>query len=108
MTFFKSINDNNYGKVKKLKENGKTVYPATIWNAVVDPTTGKTLKTLIGELNEALKKIDAISVKGYTPFTGSSGDPRGHIPVVKSTGSCRSGDISISTNWAARPIMKCA
>ena len=67
-------------RIKKLKENGKTVYPATIWNAVVDPTTGKTLKTLIGELNEALKKIDAISVKGYTPFTGSSGDPRGHIP----------------------------
>ena len=76
-------------RIKKLKENGKTVYPTTIWNAVVDPTTGKTLKTLIGELNEALKKIDAISVKGYTPFTGS-------------------GDISISTNRAARPIMKCA
>lgn len=73
-------------RIKKLKENGKTVYPTTIWNAVVDPTTGKTLKTLIGELNEALKKIDAISVKGYTPFTGSSGDPRGHIPVVKSDG----------------------
>ena len=94
-------------RIKKLKENGKTVYPTTIWNAVVDPTTGKTLKTLIGELNEALKKIDAISVKGYTPFTGSSGDPRGHIPVVKSDG-VMSGDISISTNRAARPIMKCA
>jgi len=36
-------------KIYKLKLSGQTVYPATITQAVVDPTSGKTVRT---ELNE--------------------------------------------------------
>ena len=36
-------------KIKKLQEGGVTIYPATITNAVKDPTTGKTLPELLGD-----------------------------------------------------------
>lgn len=36
-------------KIKKLQEGGATIYPATITNAVKDPTTGKTLTELLGD-----------------------------------------------------------
>ena len=36
-------------KIKKIKEGTATVYPATIPQAVIDPTSGKSVRT---ELNE--------------------------------------------------------
>ena len=56
-------------RIKKLKENGKTVYPATIWNAVVDPTTGMTLKQLVAELTDALNRTIAASVSDTCIYT---------------------------------------
>ena len=46
-------------KIKKLKENGKTVYPTTIPQAVVDPKTGERLSALLEQLNDLLSEIDA-------------------------------------------------
>lgn len=36
-------------KIKKIQEQGQTIYPATITNAVKDPETGKTLPELLGD-----------------------------------------------------------
>lgn len=69
-------------RIKKLKENGKTVYPPTILQAVVDPSTGKTLKTLIDEMNTALTKVNALTLKGHGVVEASETDPRNRIPVV--------------------------
>ena len=40
---------------KKLKENGQTIYPVTIWNAVVDPTTKSKYK--IEEAKTVIKRM---------------------------------------------------
>lgn len=69
-------------RIKKLKENGKTVYPPTILQAVVDPSTGKTLKTLIDEMNTALTKVNALTLKGHGVVEAGETDPRNRIPVV--------------------------
>ena len=80
-------------RIKKLKENGKTVYPATIWNAVVDPTTGMTLKQLVAELTDALNRIDASTLQGHGIVTAVSRLPHGrvegglqHTPAVRHDG----------------------
>ena len=73
-------------RIKKLKENGKTVYPATIWNAVVDPTTGMTLKQLVAELTDALNRIDASTLQGHGIVTAGELDPKNKIPVVGNDG----------------------
>ena len=73
-------------RIKKLKEYGKTVYPATIWNAVVDPTTGMTLKQLVAELTDALNRIDASTLQGHGIVTAGELDPKNKIPVVGNDG----------------------
>ena len=73
-------------RIKKLKENGKTVYPATIWNAVVDPATGMTLKQLVAELTDALNRIDASTLQGHGIVTAGELDPKNKIPVVGNDG----------------------
>ena len=73
-------------RIKKLKENGKTVYPATIWNAVVDPATGMTLKQLVAELTDALNRIDASTLQGHVIVTAGELDPKNKIPVVGNDG----------------------
>ena len=72
-------------RIKKLKENGKTVYPATIWNAVVDPTTGMTLKQLVAELTDALNRIDASTLQGHGIVTAVEGGLQ-HTPAVRHDG----------------------
>ena len=71
---------------KKLKENGQTIYPVTIWNAVVDPTTGMTLKQLVAELTDALNRIDASTLQGHGIVTAGELDPKNKIPVVGNDG----------------------
>ena len=39
-------------KIKKIQEQGQTIYPATITNAVKDPETGKTLPEILKEREE--------------------------------------------------------
>ena len=73
-------------RIKKLKENGKTVYPATIWNAVVDPTTGMTLKQLVAELTDALNRIDASTLQGHGIVTAGELDPKTRVPSWGMTG----------------------
>ena len=73
-------------RIKKLKENGKTVYPATIWNAVVDPTTGMTLKQLVAELTDALNRIDASTLQGHGIVTAGNSTPKTRFPSWGMTG----------------------
>lgn len=73
-------------RIKKLKENGKTVYPTTITQAVVDPTTGKSLSALLEQLNDLLSNIDANTLQGYGVVTAGEKKPFGKIPVVGSDG----------------------
>ncbi len=80
-------------RIKKLKENGKTVYPATIWNAVVDPTTGGTLKDTIDviqqfivAIGDALESVDAKTLNGHGIVTAGELDPKNKIPVVGNDG----------------------
>ena len=51
-------------RIKKLKENGATIYPATIPQAVVDPTTGKTLADMQGHI-AFVNSDDAINIDNY-------------------------------------------
>lgn len=51
-------------RIKKLKENGSTIYPATIPQAVVDPTTGKTLADMQGRI-AFVNSSDAINIDNY-------------------------------------------
>lgn len=52
-------------KIKKLKENGATIYPATIPQAVIDPENGRTVKEICDEfdsfLNDANNKDEVIN-----------------------------------------------
>lgn len=73
-------------RIKKLKENGKTVYPTTITQAVVDPTTGERLSALLEQLNDLLSNIDANTLQGYGVVTAGEKKPFGKIPVVGSDG----------------------
>lgn len=73
-------------KIKKLKENGKTVYPTTIPQAVVDPKTGERLSALLEQLNDLLSNIDAQTLQGYGVVTAGEKTPFGKIPVVGSDG----------------------
>ena len=73
-------------RIKKLKNNGSTIYPATIWNAVVDPDTGMTLKQLVAELTEALNRVDAHTLQGHGIVTAGELDPKNKIPVVGNDG----------------------
>lgn len=73
-------------KIKKLKNNGSTIYPATIWNAVVDPDTGMTLKQLVAELTDALNRVDAHTLQGHGIVTAGELDPKNKIPVVGNDG----------------------
>ncbi len=73
-------------RIKKLKNNGSTIYPATIWNAVVDPDTGMTLKQLVAELTEALNRVDAHTLQGHGIVTAGELDPKNKIPVVGTDG----------------------
>lgn len=41
-------------KIKKLKENGSTIYPATIPQAVVDPDSKETLSTILSAFSDAV------------------------------------------------------
>ena len=66
-------------RIKKLKENGSTIYPATITQAVVDPATGK-------NINDLLSNIDANTLQGYGVVTAGEKKPFGKIPVVGSDG----------------------
>ena len=51
-------------RIKKLKENETTIYPATIPQAVVDPTTGKTLADMQGRI-AFVNSDDAINIDNY-------------------------------------------
>ena len=51
-------------KIKKRKENGATLYPVTIPQAVVDPTTGKTLADMQGHI-AFVNSSDAINIDNY-------------------------------------------
>lgn len=51
-------------RIKKLKENGASIYPATIPQAVVDPTTGKTLADMQGRI-AFVNSDDAINIDNY-------------------------------------------
>lgn len=73
-------------RIKKLKENGKTVYPTTIPQAVVDPKTGERLSALLEQLNDLLSEIDAQTLQGYGVVTAGEKKPFGKIPVVGSDG----------------------
>ena len=66
-------------RIKKLKENGSAIYPATITQAVVDPATGK-------NINDLLSNIDANTLQGYGVVTAGEKKPFGKIPVVGSDG----------------------
>ena len=66
-------------RIKKLKENGSTIYPATITQAVVDPATGK-------NINDLLSNIDANTLQGYGVVTAGEKKPFGKIPVVGGDG----------------------
>lgn len=66
-------------RIKKLKENGSTIYPTTIPQAVVDPATGK-------NINDLLSNIDAQTLQGYGVVTAGEKNPFGKIPVVGSDG----------------------
>ena len=71
-------------RIKKLKENGSTIYPATITQAVVDPATGK-------NINDLLSNIDANTLQGYGVVTAGEKKPFGKIPVVGSDGVLEAG-----------------
>lgn len=73
-------------RIKKLKENGKTVYPTTIPQAVVDPKTGERLSALLEQLNDLLSEIDAQTLQGYGVVTAGEKKPFEKIPVVGSDG----------------------
>lgn len=44
-------------KMHKLTKGGQTIYPATIYNAVVNPKTRKSLTTEISDLDVGLTSI---------------------------------------------------
>ena len=73
-------------RIKKLKENGKTVYPTTIPQAVVDPNTGERLSALLEQLNDLLSEIDAQTLQGFGVVTAGEKKPFEKIPVVGSDG----------------------
>ena len=80
-------------RIKKLKENGKTIYPATIWNAVMDPETKASLKETIDiiqqfivAIGQALESIDAKTLNGHGIVTAGELDPKNKIPVVGTDG----------------------
>ena len=57
-------------KIKKIKENGVTIYPATIMQAVKDPNTGQRLDEKLSELgsqarNIASNRVDILTEKNY-------------------------------------------
>lgn len=54
-------------KIKKLKENNITIYPATIPQAVVDPTTGKSLSEELSKITAELFPL-AVTVSGGGVF----------------------------------------
>ena len=45
-------------KLYKLKKAGQTIFPVTVTDAVVDPDSLKTLKTLLTEVNERLQALE--------------------------------------------------
>jgi len=51
-------------KIHKLKLNGQTVYPVTIPQAVVDPTSGKTTRTELNETRTELNERMGIPEEG--------------------------------------------
>lgn len=88
-------------KIKKLKENGKTVYPTTITQAVVDPNTGERLSALLEQLNDLLSNIDAKTLQGYGLVKAGETSSFGKIPVVGSDGVVEIGryiDFHYSSN----------
>ena len=44
-------------KMHKLTKGGQTIYPATIYNAVVNPKTRKSLTTEISELTQKSENV---------------------------------------------------
>ena len=55
--------------IKKIKEGTATIYPATIPQAVVDPTSGKTVRTELDQLAGDMVSITC-SIQGYVLGTG--------------------------------------
>lgn len=57
-------------KMHKLTKGGQTIYPATIYDAVVNPKTRKSLTTEISELS---KKINEFNISVLYPTSGVDG-----------------------------------
>ena len=45
-------------KLYKLKKSGTTIFPVTVTDAVVDPTSLKTLTTILREVAERLETLE--------------------------------------------------
>ena len=76
-------------KIKKLKENGATIYPATIPQAVVDPVDNTTLSEIIeamaltfGDMNETKNILQAMSDLRSTVNEHSNSGLKGYAQYI--------------------------
>lgn len=60
-------------QIKKLKENGATIYPATITQAVVDPETGKNITEIFASKNAATSSSLGLIKGGPDIVVGGDG-----------------------------------
>lgn len=63
-------------RIKKLKENGSTIYPGTIPQAVVDPTTGKNITEIFASKNVATSSSLGLIKSGSDIVVGGDGSVR--------------------------------
>ena len=76
-------------KIKKLKENGATIYPATIPQAVVDPVDNTTLSEIVedlaltfGDMNETKNILQAMSDLRSTVNEHSNSGLKGYAQYI--------------------------
>lgn len=63
-------------RIKKLKENGSTIYPGTIPQAVVDPETGKNITEIFATKNVATSSSLGLIKSGSDIVVGGDGSVR--------------------------------
>lgn len=81
-------------KIKKIKEGTATVYPATIPQAVIDPTTGKSVRTELNELKTIVSEGNNwVGIIIDPTLSSSEPAPKSTVTAYRATELMRTGNL---------------
>ena len=81
--------------IEKLKRKGKTIYPATIPKAVVDPSTGRAINAVASKSYNGLVKLGSDTVQTVAAGTPTATSSRTY-PIQKNS----AGELVVNVPWA--------